>query len=90
MLRREYPMSILEDSAAIAYASGFVINKRLQLIAQGGPPAYAETFQMFAEKAELFTVSALSMASGGSLASVVKSYRRIAEANVRRLKQNQH
>jgi hypothetical protein len=79
-------MSIFEDSAAIAHASGIVINKRLHLIAQGGPPAFAETFQMFAEKAELFTVSTLSMASGGSLASVVKAYRTAAEANVQRLK----
>jgi hypothetical protein len=40
---------------------------------------------MFTEKAELFALSSLSLATGKSLGSVVKSYREAVEANVRRL-----
>ncbi len=78
-------MSIFDDSAAIADASSIVINRRVQLISAGGLAAYNEALLMFTEKAELFALASFSLASGRSLASVVKSYREVVEANVQRL-----
>jgi hypothetical protein len=78
-------MGILIDSAVIAYKSPIVISKRLFKFATGGRSSSAEATRMIAEKVELATVSAASLASGKSLGSVVKRYRRKVEANARRL-----
>jgi hypothetical protein len=84
-VRLEHPMSIFEDSAAIADASSTVISRRAQVISAGGLAAYNEVYLMIAEKTELFARSSLSLAFGGSLGSVVKSYREAVEANAQRL-----
>jgi hypothetical protein len=84
-VRLEHPMSIFEDSAAIADASSIVITRRTQLISAGGLAAYNEAYLMIAEKAELFARSSLSLALGGSLSGVVKTYREAVEANAQRL-----
>jgi hypothetical protein len=78
-------MSILVDSGVIAYKSPIVIGKRLLKFAKGGASAPVEASNAVAEKAELAAISASSLASGGSLGSVVKRYRRKVEANARRL-----
>jgi hypothetical protein len=78
-------MGILIDSAIIAYKSPIVIGKRLLKFAKGGPSAPVEATRMVAEKAELAAISVSSVASGRSLGSVVKRYRRKVEANARRL-----
>jgi hypothetical protein len=78
-------MTIFDDSTAIARASNVVINRRVQLISEGGLVAYNEAYLMIAEKAELFARTSLSLAFGGSLGSVVKSYREAVEANAQRL-----
>jgi hypothetical protein len=78
-------MSILFDSAVIAYKSPIVISKRLFKFARGGASAPIEAARMVTEKAELAAISASSLASGRSLKSVIKRYRRKVEANARRL-----
>jgi hypothetical protein len=85
IVRLEHPMTIFDDSTAIARASNVVINRRVQLISEGGLVAYNEAYLMIAEKAELFARTSLSLAFGGSLGSVVKSYREAVEANAQRL-----
>jgi hypothetical protein len=77
-------MSIFDDLAVIAHASGIVINRRMQVLSEGGLAAYNEMLLIFAEKAELFAFSSLSLASGRSLIGVVKFYREVVEANIRR------
>ncbi len=78
-------MSIFTDSVIIAYKSQIVISKRLMKFAEGGPSAPLEAARMVSEKAELAAISVSSLASGRSLGSVVKMYRRKVEANARRL-----
>ncbi len=78
-------MSIFVDSFVIAYKSPIVIGKRLFKFATGAPSAPSEAVGMVTEKAELAAISAASLASGRSLGSVVKMYRRKVEANARRL-----
>jgi hypothetical protein len=78
-------MTIFDDSTAIARASNAVINRRIQLISEGGLGAYNEAYLMIAEKAQLFARSTLSLALGGSLGGVVKTYREAVEANAQRL-----
>jgi hypothetical protein len=78
-------MSIFVDSVVIAYKSPIVVGKRLLKFAKGGASAPVEATKMVAEKAELAAISASSLASGRSLGSIVKKYRRKVEANARRL-----
>jgi hypothetical protein len=78
-------MSILIDSAVIAYKSPIVIGKRLLKFVKGGPSVAGEAARMVAEKAELAAISVTSLTSGHSLGSVVKRYRKKVEANARRL-----
>lgn len=78
-------MSIFVDSVVIAYKSPIVIGKRLLKFAKGGTSAPIEATKMVAEKAELAAISASSLASGRSLGSIVRKYRRKVEANARRL-----
>ncbi len=78
-------MSIFTDSAAIACKSPIVIGKRLLKFAKCGPSAPIEATRMVVEKAELAAISAASLASGRSIASVVKRYRRKVKANALRL-----
>ena len=78
-------MGIIIDAAVIAYKSPIVIGKRLLRFAKGGPAAPIEAMKMVSEKAELAAISASSLASGNSIGSVVKRYRRKVEANARRL-----
>lgn len=78
-------MGIIKDAAVIAYKSPIVISKRLLKFAKGGPAAPIEAARMVGEKVELSAVSASSLASGNSIGSIVKRYRRKVEANARRL-----
>lgn len=78
-------MSILADAFVIAIKSPLVIGKRMAIFAKGGRPARTEARAAVSEKAKLATASTVSLASGKSLASVVKRYRQKVEANSRRL-----
>jgi hypothetical protein len=78
-------MSIFVDSIIVAYKSPIVVGKRLLKFAKGDASAPIEATKMVVEKAELAAISVSSLASGRSLGSVVKKYRRKVEANARRL-----
>lgn len=78
-------MSILVDSAIIAYKSPIVVGKRLLKFAKGGVSAPIEATRMVTEKAELASISAAAFVRGRSLGAIVKRYRRKVEANARRL-----
>ena len=78
-------VGILADSFVIAVKSPIVIGKRMAIFAKGGRSAKAEATTAVTEKANLAAGSTVSLASGNSLASVVKRYRQRVEANSRRL-----
>ena len=78
-------MGIVTDSFVIAFKSPVVIAKRMSIFAKGGTPARAEAKTAVTEKTRLAASSTASLASGNSLASVVKRYRQKVEANARRL-----
>ncbi len=78
-------VGILADSLVIAIKSPIVIGKRMAVFAKGGRPAKAEATTAVTEKAKLAASSSVSLASGKSLASVVKRYREKVESNSRRL-----
>ena len=78
-------MGILADTLVIAVKAPVVIGKRMAVFAGGGRPAKAEARTAVTEKVKLAASSGVSLASGKSLASIVKRYRQKVEANARRL-----
>ena len=78
-------MGILADTFVIAVKSPVVIGKRIAVFATGGRRARKEARTAVTEKAALAVSSAASLASGTSVASIVKRYRQKVDANARRL-----
>ena len=62
-----------------------VISKRLLAFAQGGDAAGVEGRRAVDEKVTLAIASTMSLATGGTMASVVRAYRDEVETNARRL-----
>jgi hypothetical protein len=77
-------MRLAVDATLLGLEAQSVVRIRLSQIALGqGSPA--ETQLMVSEKMLAFAEAASTVAAGGSVHKVVKSYRRYVRANVRRL-----
>jgi hypothetical protein len=72
--------------AAAGLEAQQVVALRLAKLAKGGPAAEKEAHKMVTEKIAAHTEAALTLAMGGSPASVVRRYRSIVRANNKRLK----
>ena len=78
-------MGILKDSFVILATAPVVIAKRMVVFAGGGRKARTEGRRAVTEKAGLAAKSAVSLATGGTWSSIVRSYRKKVQANARRL-----
>ena len=78
-------MDIFADLFAIASTAPLVIGKRMLAFAQGGVAAGVEGRRAVDEKVALAMMSTMSLATVGTVASVVRAYRDEVEANARRL-----
>ena len=67
-----------------------VVSLRLLKIAQGGSEAAQETRRMISEKVDASAEAALTLATGGTPAQVMKRYRSIVRANEKRLRRPRH
>jgi len=73
------------ETAMLAADSQRVIALRLFRMARGGKAAHDEAHRMVSEKVAAAGNAASAMAFGASPASIVKDYRRVVSANMRRL-----
>ena len=78
-------MKLATDVSLLAMESHSVIMTRVMMMATGRG-TNAENTRMVSEKVFAATEAAMTMASGGSAAKVVKGYRKHVRANARRLK----
>lgn len=62
-----------------------VIGLRLRKLAGGGPAALVEAQGMVTEKLAALSEAAMTLATGGSVQTVIASYRHEVRANERRL-----
>jgi len=72
----------------LAMESNRVIALRMMKLAAGGPAARLEAARMTSEKVSEAFGTAVTLATGGSPAKVIKRYRRRVAANARRLSQS--
>ena len=73
------------DTTMLALESQTVIGLRLAKLATGGAAAQAEAQRMVSEKVLAAGQAAVTLGTGGSTHTVLKSYRRKVGANRRRL-----
>ena len=78
-------MKLATDVSMLALESHSVIMTRLTMMASGRG-SNAENTRMISEKVAAATEAAMTMATGGSAAKVVRGYRKHVRANARRLK----
>lgn len=71
--------------AALGWDSQHVIALRLEKLAKGGPGAATEAQRMVSEKMLEAGKAAITLATGGSMGSVVASYHRRVRSNKNRL-----
>jgi hypothetical protein len=74
-----------QDIAQGSMEAQHVIALRLAKIAAGGAAAEKEAHTMVTEKMAAHAEAALTLASGGSMSTVVQRYRAIVRANNKRL-----
>lgn len=78
-------MNLAMNSSMLAIESQQVIAMRMARLSMGNRAAAEEAVQMINEKILAMNEAAITLASGGSPAKVVKSYRGKVRANHRRL-----
>jgi hypothetical protein len=78
-------MKLATDMSMLALESSSVIMTRMTMLATGRG-TNAENTRMISEKVFAATEAAITMASGGTPAKVVRGYRKHVRANKRRLK----
>ena len=76
---------LASDMTAGSWEAQRVVGLRMAKFARGGVNAQHEVQTMIAEKVAAHAEAAITLATGGSLESVVKRYRKIVGANERRL-----
>jgi len=79
-------MKLATDISMLTLESSSVIMTRVTMLATGRG-TNAENTRMISEKLFAAAEAAMTMATGGSPAKVVRGYRKHVRANVRRLKQ---
>jgi hypothetical protein len=78
-------MNFAFDSALLCAEAQEVMGLRLMRIASGGIHAEREAHLMVAEKSIAFAGAAASLATGDSLDTILRHYRRLVRANKHRL-----
>jgi|HubBroStandDraft_3_1064219.scaffolds.fasta_scaffold1298556_1 hypothetical protein len=73
------------DASMLALEAPQVIVLRLLKFTRGGPAASQDARRMVTEKTVAFGEAAAKLATGSSVGSVVKGYRKKVQANRRRL-----
>lgn len=73
------------DASMLAWEVPQVIALRLLKFMRGGPAASREARRMVTEKTIAFGAAAAKLATGSSVSSVIKGYRKKVQANRRRL-----
>ncbi|HEU4662183.1 MAG TPA: hypothetical protein VFS63_16140 [Pseudolabrys sp.] len=71
--------------AALALEANHVIALRLMKLARGGRNARAEASRMASEKVGEAMAASVTLATGGTVAKVIRHYRKRVRANARRL-----
>jgi hypothetical protein len=80
-------MKLVSDVSMLALESQSVIMSRVTMMATGRG-TNAENALMISEKVSAATEAAMTMATGGSAAKVVRGYRKHVRANVKRLQRS--
>jgi hypothetical protein len=78
-------MNYSYQAAMMGWDCHRVIGMRLARISAGGPTAGSEAMLMVNEKVAAVVLAGITLASGGSHDKVLRNYRRVVKANIRRL-----
>jgi len=78
-------LSFAADMTMLVLESQAIIATRLARLAMGGPAAMAEAERMVSGKITALGEAATTLATAGSPHDVVRSYRRLVQANAHRL-----
>lgn len=76
---------LASDLSMLAWEAPQVMALRFWKLTRGGPAASHEARRMVTEKTIAFGAAAAKLATGNSLGSVIKGYRKKVQANRRRL-----